>query len=231
MNLTDHLDEPAGHRRFPRWSGDAPRMLRVCLVSRAPQLGLGERAMIQLAVGLRDMGHQVLFVMAKKGEVFQQCEQIGFRCLHLPAQLSDLGRPWRKAAIRTTVRNLLKRERPDVIHASDAPSAVIAFEAARGLAMTRVCHHRFTGSESIVNRVIAGGVELHLYNSAATLDALSLRHPVLASAPGAVAEEPAIDEALNPLAGCSTLPIKACAASIARHYHFAATARLLRRAA
>ncbi len=231
MNLTDHLDEPAGHRRYPRFNGDAPQLLRICLVSRAPRLGEGERALVQLAAGLRDREHQVFFLLAKRGEMYDQCEQLGFRCLHLPAQLSDLGRRWRRAAIRTSLRHLLKRERPDVIHASDAPSALIPFEAARGLAMTRVCHHRYVCTESLIDRLAAAGVELHLYSSAAILETISQRSPILAGAPGAVAEEPTLPLSLDGLALSVTLPLKAHAASIARHYRFAATARLLRRAA
>ena len=232
MQLKDHFEEPAGHRRYPQWNSPATQALRVCMVSRAPQLGDSERAMVRLAAGLRDRGHEVLFLLAKRGEMFEQCGQLGFRCLHLAAQLSDLSRRWRRAAIRTTLRHLFKRERPDVIHASDAPSALIPFDAARGLAITRVCHHRYTCDEATIHRLAAGGVELHLYKSAAILESAGHQCPILLGATSAIVEEPALaNDDLEQLADSVTLPLKAHAASVARHYHFAATARLLRRAA
>lgn len=164
----------------------ASRPLKVCITSRAPFVGGAELAAERLARGLMQQGHDVFCLLGKKGEVFRRFTDAGIRCMHFPVQYTDVRRFWRYLGARNTLRSLFRRERPDVIHANDLPSAQLFFDAARGLDIARVCHHRFIYDRAAIDWFNKYSPDRHLFVSAALRDTLAATSPALAAQPNAV---------------------------------------------
>lgn len=70
-------------------------------------------------------------------------ERAGLRCVYSPMCLTDKWHWLRYMKARNRLRQVVKRYRPDVIHGNDLPTHQIVSDAARGLGIPRVCHHRF----------------------------------------------------------------------------------------
>ncbi|MEX2215046.1 MAG: glycosyltransferase family 4 protein [Phycisphaeraceae bacterium] len=188
MGSLTFSDDVAG-RILPQGAAQAgtkvsPR--KVCIVSRAPFIGGAELAAERLGIGLRNEGHEVFFILGQHGDVQDRLEASGLRCLVFPVQHTDMRRFWRYFGARATLRNLFKREKPDVIHSNDLPSAQIFFDAARGLGITRVCHHRYIYDGPAIDWFNKYGAERHLFVSRALMNDLCERSEILSSANKAV---------------------------------------------
>ena len=155
------------------------RKLKVCITSRAPYIGGAEMAAERLAIGLREQGHDVFFLLGKRGEVMERYESAGFRCHYFPIIYTSLRRFWRYYAARTSLRNLFKREGVDVVHANDLPSAQIFFDAARGMNITRICHHRFLYDSQAIDWFNKFGADKHIFVSRALMSDLCSRSQAL----------------------------------------------------
>ncbi len=162
------------------------RKHKVCITSRAPYIGGAEMAAERLAMGLRDQGHEVVFLLGKRGQVMERYEAAGFRCHYFPVIYTSLRRFWRYYAARATLRSFFKREQIDVVHANDLPSAQIFFDAARGLNITRICHHRFLYDSSAIDWFNKFGAEKHIFVSQALMGDLCSRSKMLADSARAV---------------------------------------------
>lgn len=185
INETTGAGRATPHQ-FPHWTVEPWRKLKVCITSRAPFIGGAELAAERLAIGLRGKGHEAFFLLGKRGEVMQRLEDAGFRCVVVPVRYTDKRRFWRYLAARSSLRGLFKRERPDVIHANDLPSAQMFFDAARGLSVTRICHHRFIYDREAIDWFNKFEPDRHVFVSHALQDELSRRSLKLASQPGTV---------------------------------------------
>jgi glycosyltransferase involved in cell wall biosynthesis len=180
-------------RHRPAPPGDEPRLaiggrsLKVCITSRAPYIGGAELAAERLAVGLREQGHDVFFLLGKRGEVMDRYEAAGFRCMYFPVRYTSKTRFWRYFAARTSLRSLFKREQVDVVHANDLPSAQLFFDAARGVRgvegrdIACVCHHRFLYDRDAIDWFNKFGADRHVFVSHALMDELCSRSPNLAA--------------------------------------------------
>ncbi len=166
---------------FPQSEQSAARKHKVCITSRAPYIGGAEMAAQRLAIGLRDEGHEVVFLLGKRGEVMDRYESAGFRCHYFPVIYTSLRRFWRYYAARTSLRSFFKRERIDVVHANDLPSAQIFFDAARGMNISRICHHRFLYDGQAIDWFNKFGAEKHIFVSQALMSELCERSTMLAS--------------------------------------------------
>ena len=166
---------------FPQADADGARKHKVCITSRAPYIGGAEMAAERLAIGLRDAGHEVVFLLGKRGEVMDRYESAGFRCHYFPVIYTSLRRFWRYYAARTSLRSFFKREQIDVVHANDLPSAQIFFDAARGMNITRICHHRFLYDGRAIDWFNKFGAEKHIFVSQALMSDLCERSTMLSS--------------------------------------------------
>lgn len=165
---------------------EASRKLKICITSRAPYIGGAEMAAERLAIGLREQGHEVFFLLGKRGEVMERYESSGFRCHYFPVIYTSMRRFWRYFAARTSLRSLFKREQVDVLHANDLPSAQVFFDAARTMNITRICHHRFLYDGNAIEWFNKFGAEKHIFVSRALMGDLCERSTTLAESARAV---------------------------------------------
>ncbi len=117
--------------------------LRICLASMAPFLGGAEIAAERLAIGLRELGHDVLVVLGRRGPVSERIEKAQLRWESVPMALTDKWNPLPYIRSRRRLHALLRRERPDVVHSNDLPTHQVLSGPAGALGIPRVCHHRY----------------------------------------------------------------------------------------
>jgi glycosyltransferase involved in cell wall biosynthesis len=136
----------------------------------APFVGGAEVAAERLALGLLAEGHEVFLLLGRTGPVQERMERAGLHCLVAPMYQTDKWRWPRYWLARLGLRGVLRRERPDVIHSNDLPTHQIISDAARGLCIPRVCHHRFPFSGEAIDWLLKYGAERHLFVSRALMD-------------------------------------------------------------
>lgn len=147
--------------------------LKICLASLATFIGGAEIAALRLACGLRDAGHDVILLLGQRGAVSDLMQGSGLHCIHSAMYFTDKWRPLRYWRAKRILRQVLKEQSPDVVHSNDLTTHQIVSDAARGLGMPRICHHRFCYEPSFTNWLIKFGAEHHLFVSRALLDAIS----------------------------------------------------------
>jgi glycosyltransferase involved in cell wall biosynthesis len=163
--------------------------LRVCLASVAPFLGGAEVAAERLALGLQEAGHDVLVVLGSGGTLLDRMQLAGLKCVHRPMYSTDKWHPWRYIQARDRIRHLLRRHEPDVIHSNDLPTHQIISDAARGLGIPRICHHRFPFDGAALDWLNKYGAERHLFVSGALMDDLCRESDRLRESPRAVVHD------------------------------------------
>jgi glycosyltransferase involved in cell wall biosynthesis len=143
--------------------------LRVCLASMAPIVGGAEVAAERLARGLVDAGHDVVVLLGTRGLIFDRMQQVGVHCVHTPMYFTDKRHWLRYWLARRALRKLLIGFRPDVLHSNDLTTHQIASDAARGLGVPRICHHRFCYEPGFTKWLSKFGAERHLFVSRALM--------------------------------------------------------------
>jgi glycosyltransferase involved in cell wall biosynthesis len=146
--------------------------MKVCLASRAPFVGGAEIAAERLALGLNQAGCDVLVVLGARGAVMERMQRVGLRCVYSPMSFTDRWRWWRYLAHRQALRRLLRAERPDIVHSNDLPTHQMVSDAARGLGLPRICHHRYVYERVAIDWFNKFGAEQHLFVSRALMDEL-----------------------------------------------------------
>lgn len=146
------------------------RPLNVLLASMAPFVGGAEVAAQRLAEGLVEEGHEVRVLVGTRGEVLERMMRAGLRCEYTPMYLTDKWRWLRYGRARHRMRSILRRHRPDIIHSNDLPTHQIVSDAARGLGIPRICHHRFPFEGPAIDWLAKYGAERHLFVSRALMD-------------------------------------------------------------
>jgi glycosyltransferase involved in cell wall biosynthesis len=146
--------------------------VKVCIASMAPFVGGAEIAAERLGVGLQEAGHDVLLILGTRGEVYDRMVRAGLRCLHAPMYFTDKWHWFRYWRARRALRDLLRQERPDVLHSNDLPTHQILSDAAGGLGIPRVCHHRFPFSGTAIAWFNKYGAERHLFVSRSLMEAM-----------------------------------------------------------
>jgi glycosyltransferase involved in cell wall biosynthesis len=149
--------------------------LKICLASRAPFVGGAEVALERLALGLRDAGHDVLIVLGTRATVMKRIEREGLRCLYSPIRTTDKWHWWRYVTARRMLRGVLRRERPHLVHSNDLPTHQMVSDAARGLRIPRVCHHRSTFGGVAIDWFGKYGAERQIFVSRALMEELCAR--------------------------------------------------------
>lgn len=159
---------------------------KICLASMAPFVGGAEIAAERLAFGLLAQGHGVLMLLGQRGVVQERMEKAGLRCIISPMHHTDKWHPLRYWRARRALARILRHERPDVIHNNDLPTHQIVSDAARGLGVPRLCHHRFPFPGSAIDWLNKYGAERHLFVSRALMDEMAAESAQLHSSPRAV---------------------------------------------
>jgi glycosyltransferase involved in cell wall biosynthesis len=152
----------------------------------APFLGGAEVALERMAAGLRDLGHDLLLLLGRTGELHERAVRAGLRCSVAPMCYTDkwhLLRYWRA---RRGLRHTLRRERPDVLLSNDLPTHQILSDAARGLGFPRLCYHRFPFAGPALDWLNKFGAERHLFVSRALMEENCGQSARLRAAPRAV---------------------------------------------
>ena len=154
---------------------------KVCIASIAPFIGGAEVAAERLALGLVAEGHEVVLVLGTRGAALERMERSGLRCLHAPMPFTDKWHWWKYIGARNALRRLLRRERPDVLHSNDLPTHQIVSDAARGLGVPRICHHRFSYGRAAIDWFYKFGSEFNIYISNYIMNDLCGLSPRLAA--------------------------------------------------
>ena len=111
----------------------SPEQLRVVQVVPALAVGGLERVAVLLTLGLVERGHHVL-ICTRAVRAFDE----PLRAAGVPIELISRprARPWQLLRSALALAPIVRRERPDVIHAHN-PAAAAAAALARGLARRR----------------------------------------------------------------------------------------------
>jgi glycosyltransferase involved in cell wall biosynthesis len=163
--------------------GDRGRPLKICLASVAPFVGGAEVAAERLALGLQGEGHDVLMVLGRRNEVLKRMRRAGLRCEYCPLELRDKRHPVRTIGSRARLWNLIRREKPDLVHANDLPTHQVVSDISRFTGVPTVCHHRFPFDGRTVDWMNKFGADLHILVSRFMMDEMTQASPRLAEAP------------------------------------------------
>jgi len=136
----------------------------------APFVGGAEIAAERLALGLRAQGHDVTFLLGRPGAVQERLEKAGLRYTISPMYHTDKWHYPRYWLARRRLRRILFAQRPDVVHSNDLPTHQIVSDAANGLGVPRICHHRFPFPGPAIDWLNKYGAERHLFVSRALMD-------------------------------------------------------------
>jgi glycosyltransferase involved in cell wall biosynthesis len=163
--------------------------LKICLTTLAPFIGGAEVAAERLALGLQELGHDVLLVLGKRGEVMERMQRAGLRCVFAPMYCTDKWHWWRYYKARTALQSLLASERPDVVHSNDLLTHQMVSDAALRLHIPRVCHHRFPFAGVAIDWLNKYGAERHLFVSQALMEEMCALSEQLSASSRAVVHD------------------------------------------
>jgi glycosyltransferase involved in cell wall biosynthesis len=139
-----------------------------------------------LALGLAAAGHEVFLILGQHGVVLERMRHLGLRCIHAPMYFTDKWHWWRYSRARDALRQLLRQERPDVVHSNDLPTHQIVADAARALGIPRICHHRFVYDQPAIDWFNKFGAERHIFISRALMQDLCSKSDRLKQSSGAI---------------------------------------------
>lgn len=160
--------------------------MKICLASMAPFVGGAEVAAERLVLGLQGAGHDVLVILGKRGAVQERMENFGIKSKYSKMIFTNKWMPIQYIWARDRLRCLLRREHPDVVHSNDLTTHQIVSDAARGLGMPRICHHRFPFVGPAIDWLNKFGAEQHVFVSRALMDQMCDSSAVLGSSPRSV---------------------------------------------
>lgn len=144
--------------------------LKICLAAWAPFVGGAEIGAERTALGLQQAGHEVVMILGHRGAVMDRMQQAGLRCIHSPMYFTDKLHWWRYFRARHGLRSILRQERPHLVHSNDLPTHQIVSDAARGLCIPRITHHKFPFGEKATEWLTKFGAEHHIFVSQALME-------------------------------------------------------------
>lgn len=153
----------------------SPSRLKICLASWAPFVGGAEIGAERVALGLQAAGHDVFVVLGTRGAVLERMEQAGLRCIHCPLALTDKWRWWKFLRARQALRQLLQREKPDLVHSNDLPTLQMVASTAKKLNIPVVTYHKFPFDGPAIDWMNKYGADRHLFVSRALMEEMCAR--------------------------------------------------------
>lgn len=160
--------------------------LNVLLASWAPFRAGAEVAAERLAIGLRDAGHRVTFVVGIESETLGRMRAAGIDVRHVPLAFTDKLKWLRYRASQQALRRLILELQPDVVHANDLPTSQMVGQVVRRAGIPLVTHHRWIFGGTAIDWLNKFGADRHLFVSNALMSELIGNSPRLASSPRAV---------------------------------------------
>ena len=143
-------------------------------------------AVERLAIGLTEAGHEVLLVVGSDGEPLRRFKKAGIRCEFVAQRFTDKLRWLQYCESRRKLVEILRREKPDIVHSNDLPTHQMTSDAARRVRIPRVCHHRWVFDCAATNWFNKYGAERHLFVSRYLMDELCRDSQKLRSSQGRV---------------------------------------------
>ena len=167
----------------------ASRPLKIGLASVAPFLGGAEVAAERLALGLSQAGHDVFVILGHHNAVWDRMRAAGLRCLHAPLPLTDKRHPVRTMSARGRLWTLVRRERPDLLHANDLPTHQAVSWVANVARIPVVCHHRFPFDGKAIDWLNKHGADRHVFVSNALMQEMTRESSRLEQSPRSVVHD------------------------------------------
>ncbi len=155
--------------------------LKITLTSWAPFVAGAEIAIERLATGLSSAGNEVLLVVGTKGDALKKFQDAGIRCEFVEQKFTDKWKWLSYRKSRNRLIDILRREKPDIIHSNDLPTHQMTSDAARRVRVPIVCHHRWIFEQSAIDWLNKFGADHHLFVSRALMNTLSNASPRLQS--------------------------------------------------
>ncbi len=148
---------------------EANERLKIALATWAPFIGGAEVAAERLALGLEQAGHDVVVIVGEDNEVLARLQHAGLRCIHAQMYLTDKWHWLRYVRARRNLSAVLRQEQVDLVHSNDLPTHQFVSDAARGLGIPRLSHHRYPFGKAAVDWMNKFGCERHLFVSQALM--------------------------------------------------------------
>lgn len=162
------------------------RRLRIALVTWAPFFAGAEMACERLALGLAEAGHDPLLIVGTEGHAAERYRAAGLRVQFVEQRFTDKLGWLRYRRSMKKLLNLLRAERPDIVHSNDLPTHQMASDAARRLKLPRICHHRWIFGRAAIDWFNKFGAERHLFVSRSLMEELCGDSPKLTACRRAV---------------------------------------------
>ncbi len=161
----------------------ASSTLNICIASRAPFVGGAEIAALRLATGLTRQGHRVVAALGASNDVMQRFVDAGISTVHTPIAYTGKSRFLTYSGRRRRIRRLLRDNEFDILHVNDLPTAQIFLDAAQGLSVRTIVHHRFLYNGPAIEWFNKHEPDRHLFVSEGLMKPLCEASPRLAAAP------------------------------------------------
>jgi glycosyltransferase involved in cell wall biosynthesis len=170
----------------------------ICLVSHAPFVSGAEIALENLANGLREHDYELTLVLGQRKELWDRLRAQHFHCEYVPMLPPKERTRFGQWNAQRQLRNILRRERPCLVHANDLPSHQFSSAAARGLPTKTICHHRAMFDAPGLAWFNKQGADTHLFVSA------SHQHELTSLAPNILSQRPVVVHDGTQLSPCPT---------------------------
>jgi glycosyltransferase involved in cell wall biosynthesis len=125
-------------------------------------------------------------LFATDGECLQRAQSAGLRCLYVPFVEPSIRHYWAYRQARAKLRNALRADGPALIHSNDLPTHRAVSDAARGLGIPMICHHRGVFDGPAIDWFLKFPAARHLFVSHALCEELCAHSSRLRSCPKAV---------------------------------------------
>lgn len=155
----------------------------------APFLGGAEVALKRLATGLQEEGHEVCVILGADNDVADQIRSASLPYVISPMCYTDKWHWWRYRSARSHLRRKFRAERPDIVHSNDLNTHQIVSDAASGLGIPRICHHRWLFEGEVIDWLNKFGCDRHIFVSKSIRDAMCSQSHTLAESPVAVVHD------------------------------------------
>ncbi|WP_038369372.1 glycosyltransferase family 4 protein [Brackiella oedipodis] len=106
----------------------------VYVITRSDVIGGANIHLLDLAVGMQDAGHEVTVLIGGEGEVSQKFRQQGLQVISLKHLVRPI-KPWQDLQALLELRRVLKRLKPDLVHAHSSKAGILGRLAAKSVGL------------------------------------------------------------------------------------------------
>lgn len=143
--------------------------MRIAIATRAPFVAGAEISGGRLAIGLQNLGHDVLMIVGTDGEAIRRYRSLGIECHYVEQSFTGDGFGLRYRFRRNQLRQLLLSKKIQIVHSNDLPTHQMTSHAGKSIPIPRICHHRWIfKSPKSIDWFNKYGAEHHIFISEAT---------------------------------------------------------------